>query len=50
MDNAPSEFEWVDYTAMEIDKREDPHGLCHGKVNETMEISIQLFACNKLPK
>ena len=24
MDNAASEFEWVDYTAMEIDKREDP--------------------------
>ena len=24
MDNAASEFEWVDYTALEIDKREDP--------------------------
>ncbi len=24
IDNAPSAFEWVDYTALEIDKREDP--------------------------
>ena len=24
MDNAVSDFEWVDYTALEIDKREDP--------------------------
>ena len=24
MDNAASEFEWVDYTALEIDKRENP--------------------------
>ena len=24
MDNAGSEFEWVDYTALEIDKRDDP--------------------------